>query len=190
MSTKVLIFESDAPFAEELKNGFSGLGCAATVVDDANLGLQTAARERPDLILLAIELPRMNGFSVCNKLKRDAALKDVPLIIMSSESSEETFEQHRRLRTRAEDYVHKPVSFNDMLLRARNFVPAMPVGVEPEPESASEVVEDEVVIDDELDLEEIPASVAPTNGASVGPRPSDEPEPPTQALPAVDLDAL
>ena len=34
MSTKVLIFESDAPFAEELRNGFSGLGCAATVVDD------------------------------------------------------------------------------------------------------------------------------------------------------------
>ena len=45
----------------------------------------------------------MNGFSVCNKLKRDPALKDVPLIIMSSESTEETFEQHRRLRTRAEE---------------------------------------------------------------------------------------
>ena len=63
----------------------------------------------------------MNGFSVCNKLKRDAAFKDVPLIIMSSESTEETFEQHRRLRTRAEDYVHKPIGF-DALLGAHSAV--------------------------------------------------------------------
>ena len=103
MPIKILVFESDANFAEQLKSGFAALGCQTTVVDDANFGLQAASRERPDLILLAIELPRMNGFSVCNKLKRDAALKDVPLIIMSSDSTEETFEQHRRLRTRAED---------------------------------------------------------------------------------------
>src|SRR4029079_15416441 len=121
MPIKILVFESDATFAEQLKSGFSGLGCATTVVDDANVGLQTAARERPDLILLAIELPRMNGFSVCNKLKRDAALKDVPLIIMSSESSDETFEQHRRLRTRAEDYIHKPIAFGDLLARIQHF---------------------------------------------------------------------
>ena len=57
----------------------------------------------------------MNGFSVCNKLKKDPALKDVPLIIMSSESSDETFEQHQKLRTRAEDYVHKPIAFGELL---------------------------------------------------------------------------
>ena len=56
----------------------------------------------------------MNGFPVCNKLKKDPALKDVPLIIMSSESSEETFEQHRKLRTRADDYVHKPIAFGEL----------------------------------------------------------------------------
>jgi DNA-binding response OmpR family regulator len=74
-----------------------------------------AASDKPDLILLSIELPRMNGFSVCNKLKKDPALKDVPLIIMSSESSDDTFEQHRKLRTRAEDYVHKPIAFGELL---------------------------------------------------------------------------
>src|SRR6187200_208969 len=115
MPIKILVFESDATFAAQLKSGFSALGCETTVVDDANLGLQAAAREKPDLILLAIELPRMNGFSVCNKLKRDPSLKDVPLIIMSSESSDETFEQHRKLRTRAEEYVHKPIAFGELL---------------------------------------------------------------------------
>src|SRR6478609_8417150 len=122
MPIKILVFESDANFAAQLKSGFSALGCETTVVDDANLGLQAAAREKLDLILLAIELPRMNGFSVCNKLKRDASLKDVPLIIMSSDSTEETFEQHRRLRTRAEDYVHKPITFGDLVQRIQQFV--------------------------------------------------------------------
>ena len=145
MPTKVLVFESDAAFAEELKSELSRLDCEVNVVDDASVGLQTAARDRPDLILLAIELPRMNGFSVCNKLKRDPGLKDVPLIIMSTESSEETFEQHRRLRTRAEDYVHKPIAFAELLARIQAFVP---IGKN-EPDD-----DDAIVIEDDIMLEE------------------------------------
>src|SRR5580700_11234268 len=122
MPTKVLVFESDIVFAGELRSELGSLGCTITVVDDGNVGLQQAASEKPDLILLSIELPRMNGFSVCNKLKKDPNLKDVPLIIMSSESSDETFEQHKKLRTRAEDYVHRPVAFGELLQHIQGFV--------------------------------------------------------------------
>ena len=94
MAIKVLVFESDPSFAETLRAGLLNYGCQVTLVDDANNGLAAASRDKPNLILLAIELPRMNGFSVCNKLKRSAALKDVPLILLSSEATEETFEQH------------------------------------------------------------------------------------------------
>src|SRR5271165_3681287 len=123
MSTKVLVFESDAAFAAELRSELAKLGCSTSVVDDGNAGLQQAASDKPDLILLSIELPRMNGFSVCNKLKKDGKLKEVPLIIMSTESSDETFDQHRKLRTRAEDYVHKPIAFGELLQHIRTFVP-------------------------------------------------------------------
>ncbi len=123
MSTKVLVFESDPAFAGELRTELGKLGCNTTVVEDGNVGLQQASSDKPDLILLSIELPRMNGFSVCNKLKKDASLKDVPLIIMSSESSDETFEQHKKLRTRAEDYVHKPIAFGELLQHIQGFVP-------------------------------------------------------------------
>src|SRR5262252_8751610 len=122
MPTKVLVFESDPAFAGELRTELGRMGCTVQVVDDGNVGLQVAASDRPDLILLSIELPRMNGFSVCNKLKKDPSLKDVPLIIMSSESSDETFEQHRKLRTRAEDYVHKPIAFGELLQHIQSFV--------------------------------------------------------------------
>jgi DNA-binding response OmpR family regulator/chromosome segregation ATPase len=148
MSTKVLVFESDAAFAGELRNELGKLGCSTCVVDDGSVGLQQASAEKPDLILLSIELPRMNGFSVCNKLKKDAALKDVPLIIMSSESSDETFEQHRKLRTRAEDYVHKPIAFGELLSHIRSFVQ---VGSS----STSGADADGIVIDDEIALQHV-----------------------------------
>jgi CheY-like chemotaxis protein len=144
MATKVLVFESDPGFAGELRNELGKLGCATTVVDDGNVGLQQAASERPDLILLSIELPRMNGFSVCNKLKKDASLKDVPLIIMSSESSDETFEQHKKLRTRAEDYVHKPIAFGELLQHIQGFVQLAP--------AAGGDADNAIVIDDEIEI--------------------------------------
>ena len=95
-------------------------------------------------ILLSIELPRMNGFSVCNKLKKDPNLKDVPLIIMSSESSDETFEQHKKLRTRAEDYVHKPVAFGELLQHIQGFVH---LGAPPAVDA-----DGAIVIDDEIEV--------------------------------------
>src|SRR3954468_8114761 len=146
MATKVLVFESDAAFASELRNELGKLGCISHVVDDGNVGLQQAAADRPDLILLSIELPRMNGFSVCNKLKKDPSLKDVPLVIMSSESSDETFEQHKKLRTRAEDYVHKPIAFGELLQHMKELPPTIGEGAN---EGGDDIlIEDEIIVGD------------------------------------------
>jgi DNA-binding response OmpR family regulator/chromosome segregation ATPase len=142
MPTKVLVFESDPAFAGELRTELSRLGLAAHVVDDGYAGLMAAASDKPDLILLSIELPRMNGFSVCNKLKKDPALKDVPLIIMSSESSDDTFEQHRKLRTRAEDYVHKPIAFGELLEHMRPYVELENGGAPPSTDDTGIIIDD------------------------------------------------
>ncbi len=147
MPTRVLAFESDAQFARELETQFRSLGCEVTVVDDVNLGLQAASVNKPDLILLTIELPRMSGYSVCNRIKRDADLKEIPLIILSSESTDQTFEQHKRLGTRAQDYVRKPVTFPQLLERVRKFVTLnASVSIDPD--------DDGIVIDDEIELTE------------------------------------
>jgi CheY-like chemotaxis protein len=158
MSKKVLIFESDASFAGELRGGFARLGCDVTVVEDSTQGLQAAARDRPDLILLTVELPRSNGFSVCNKLKRDAGLQAVPVLILSSDSTEETFDHHRRLRGRADDYVKKPVAFDELLERAKKFVTFDGFAGETDPASGAAIVSDDEILIDELD-------VLPSNGA-------------------------
>jgi CheY-like chemotaxis protein len=159
MAKKILIFESDATFADELRQGFTRLGCEVAVVDDATQGLQQATKEKPDIIYLAVELPRSNGFSVCNKLKRDTALAAVPVVILSQDSTDETFEQHRRLRGRAEDYIHKPIAFDALLARTGKFA-ALDGAAEPsfaaeESGSMASIVDDDDLLID--DLEDAPS---------------------------------
>ncbi len=108
MSKKILLIESDAPFARELTEALEEKGFEARVTGDGKEGLDLAQAARPDAIVLCVELPRMSGYSVCHKLKNDATLKSIPLVIISAEATPETFEQHRKLKTRAEEYLIKP----------------------------------------------------------------------------------
>ncbi|MDB4929778.1 MAG: plectin 1 isoform 8, partial [Myxococcaceae bacterium] len=142
---KVLIFEYDRPFADALERAFTRRGCSVRVVDDGQVGLDVALDDRPGLIILAIELPRMNGFAVCNRIKKHPDLKDVPLLIVSSDSPPETFEQHSKLRTRAEDYAHKPIDPEALIARASAFVDIPP------PTRDSEIMVDDEVIEEAAD---------------------------------------
>jgi len=125
VDTRVLVVESDAAFADALRRALAPLGCAVAVCNDGEAGLAHAEAHRPDLILVSVELKGMNGFAVCNRLKRHAALKSVPLVVMSSECDEETFEQHRKLRAHADDYVRKPISIEQLLPRMVKLVPGL-----------------------------------------------------------------
>ena len=89
------------------------------LVGDGTQALQRAKDAPPDLILLCVELPKMSGYSICNKLKKNPSLKDVPLVIMSSEATPDIFEQHRKLKTRAEEYLIKPFDMNELLGKIR-----------------------------------------------------------------------
>src|SRR5262245_21650897 len=122
MGQRILVFESDVAFAQEVRSQFERLGAVVDVANDGPEGLDLAEVHRPDLILLSIELPGMNGFLVCKKIKKQDNLQAVPLLILSSEATEDVFEQHKKLRTRADDYIHKPIAFTDLLERCKRFV--------------------------------------------------------------------
>jgi CheY-like chemotaxis protein len=108
MPKTILLIESDAPFARELTAALEARGFGVRSSGDGKEGLDLARDVRPDAIVLCVELPRMSGYSVCNKLKKDEALRAIPLVVISAEATPETFEQHRKLKTRAEDYLIKP----------------------------------------------------------------------------------
>jgi CheY-like chemotaxis protein len=156
MSQRVLVFDSDAAFADDVKHNFEQMGLDVDVANDGPSGLQLATAHKPSLILLSIELPGMNGFLVCKKIKKMAELENVPLVIMSSEVDQETFDQHKKLRTRANDYVRKPIEFPDLLsvvrgyVSANNALSAKAASPAPDPglaiEEAFSMSDDEVII--------------------------------------------
>jgi CheY-like chemotaxis protein len=155
MAQRILVIDTDAEFTGVLKAGFGALGVSVEVVEDGDVGVDRATAERPDLILLAIELRGVNGFLVCKKIKKSNDLKDIPLVILSSEASDEIFEQHGKLRTRAEDYLHKPVAFEVLLERVRRLVPIGGDGEPVDEEVVSIVDVDEQILDADLEAEQV-----------------------------------
>src|SRR5512137_628328 len=108
MSKTVLLIESDPKFAREMSAALESRGFGVRTSPDGKEGIELARAFRPDCIVLCVELPGLSGYSWCNRLKKDAELKAIPLVITSSEATQETFDQHRKLKTRAEDYLLKP----------------------------------------------------------------------------------
>lgn len=114
---KVLIIESDSSFASTLVHALEARGLDVTTADDGDEGFELAKAQPPAAIVLSVELGerRTGGFSLCNKLRRDEALKGLPLVLMSSLASEETLTQHSKLKTRADHYLQKPFTPEELL---------------------------------------------------------------------------
>lgn len=111
----VLIIDAEEDFAQQLASEVRSRGVEPTLTSDGKAGLDMAHINIPDAIVLCVELPRMSGYSICAKLKKDATLKGVPLIITSAEATQETFEHHKKLKTRAEEYMKKPFAPKDLM---------------------------------------------------------------------------
>ncbi len=125
--SEILLIDSEQPFADELLSALENTGFQVTKLEDGKEGLEYARSNAPNLIVLCVELPKMSGYSICNKLKKDAELKQIPLIITSKEATPETFAQHKKLKTRAEDYLIKPFSTEDLIEKIGALIP-MPDG--------------------------------------------------------------
>jgi two-component system, sensor histidine kinase and response regulator len=81
------------------------------------LALQAAREDPPDLILLDINMPDMNGYEVCEKLKADQELKDIPVIFISALN--ETLDKVKAFRVGGVDYVTKPFQFEEVYARVQ-----------------------------------------------------------------------
>ena len=88
------------------------------VAKDGQQGVETAARERPDLVLLDVVMPKMNGFEACAALKARAETQDIPVIMVTTRGEGESVESG--FTAGASDYVTKPVNGLELLTKVRN----------------------------------------------------------------------
>ncbi|MBU1068286.1 response regulator, partial [Myxococcota bacterium] len=109
MSKKtVLIIEQDAIVARQMTETLAQMGFEAVTKEDGVSGLQAARDLLPDAIVLCVEVPKMSGFAVCHKIKKINELQAIPLLLTSVEATEESFNKHKELKTRANAYLIKP----------------------------------------------------------------------------------
>jgi two-component system alkaline phosphatase synthesis response regulator PhoP len=119
MTQQILIVDDEADFIELVKFRLSDLSCDFLVANDGVQALSQARQYKPDLILLDILLPDMDGLSVCEILKRQPATKKIPIIFMSALSSDVT---RRTAAMQAEDFFTKPLDLERLVNRVRDLL--------------------------------------------------------------------
>ena len=114
MDSRILIVDDEVDFVELVKNRLAGLGCEFLVASDGVQALSQARQLKPDLILLDILLPDLDGLSVCEILRRQPATKKIPVIFMSALSGDVT---RRTVAMQAEDFFTKPLDLDRLQRR-------------------------------------------------------------------------
>jgi DNA-binding response OmpR family regulator len=114
---KILIIEDDKDIVEMLDYNLKEEGYDTISALNGEEGIALAGKERPDLIILDIMLPIMDGFEVCRTLKKDDRVAHIPIIILSAKSQET--DKIVGLELGADDYVTKPFSPRELIARAR-----------------------------------------------------------------------
>src|SRR5512133_352679 len=149
MPQKLLLIENDQAFAAGASRSLEDSGFEVRVTGDGRDGLDLAREWGPAAVVLCVELPGMSGYLVCQKLKKDDVLKALPLVLTSAEATEETFEKHRTLKARADEYLLKPYT-PEALVEKLGALVGLPEGDAPE----EPPVEEELVsLEEELGLE-------------------------------------
>ncbi len=116
-SIRVLVVDDEPSFLEALTPGLRREGFEVISASDGEQALALADRERPDLILLDVMLPRISGLDVCRRIRQ---VSDVPIIMVSARGEE--IDTVVGLEVGADDYVTKPYRLRELVARMRAVV--------------------------------------------------------------------
>jgi DNA-binding response OmpR family regulator len=114
----VLIIEDDATMLRGLKDNFEFKGYKVYTASDGEEGLNATLNKKPDLILLDIMLPKINGYEICRLVRQEGL--DMPIIMLTAKGEESDIVLGLNLG--ADDYVTKPFSIKELLARSAAFL--------------------------------------------------------------------
>jgi DNA-binding response OmpR family regulator len=121
----VLIVEDDPALLRGLKDNFEAQDYRVQTARDGREGLSAALANPPDLVLLDIMLPKMNGYEICRALR--AKQLEAAIIMLTAKGQEEDI--IRGLELGADDYVTKPFSIRELIARAKAFLRRRHTGI-------------------------------------------------------------
>ena len=114
---KILIVDDDEPILELFKEVLEGEGWAVVQARDGVEALEKFDRLDPDLVLLDLMLPRLNGFEICSRLRRNARSRHVPIIMLSGLTEGDA--KRRALENGVDEFLPNPVARAELVQRVR-----------------------------------------------------------------------
>jgi len=116
-SPNILVIEDDSLVARTIERCLRGNEYHVQVVNTGVAGLHAARNKIPDLVLLDVMMPGMDGYTVCKEMREDIMLKDVPVIFLTAKNKVE--DKIVGLSVGADDYLGKPFNLDELLLRVK-----------------------------------------------------------------------
>lgn len=115
MTTKKILVVEDSPTqAEIFKSALKSAGYNVIIANTGEEGLKTLESESPDLVMLDLILPGINGYEVCKKIKANPKHKHVPVVIVTIISEEEA--KNKAIKTGAVDFITKPIDETALII--------------------------------------------------------------------------
>lgn len=120
MNAHIFVVEDEKPIQELLQYNLEKEGFKVSSSANGEEALETIKEKIPDLILLDWMLPDLSGIKICQYLKQDKTVKDIPVIMLTAKGEEE--DKIKGFNTGAEDYMTKPFSFPELLVRIKSLL--------------------------------------------------------------------
>lgn len=132
MTETIAIIEDEQNIVELVKYNLDREGYTTISANNGRRGLDLVRQELPDLVILDLMMPEMDGLTVCKQLRADQQTKSIPIIILTAKSEEA--DRVLGLEMGADDYVTKPFSPRELVARVRAVMRRAGKGSEDEPE--------------------------------------------------------
>ena len=145
MAKTILIVEDERAIVEILKFNLKREGYETLEALDGQTGLQLAQTEDPDLILLDVMLPKMNGFDICKTLRGEN--RTTPIIMLTAR--EEEMDKVFGLETGADDYMTKPFSMKELMARVKANIRRRSMEYAPAQSTAGQIEADSLCLNPE-----------------------------------------
>jgi len=117
---KILIVDDELDLTETIRFSLELEGCNVLVASNGEEGLNLARQEKPDLILLDLMLPKLDGYKVCRLLKFDERYKHIPILMLTAKTQEK--DKILGKETGANEYITKPFDMDELMVKIKSYL--------------------------------------------------------------------
>lgn len=110
---KILVIEDDPTFLDLLRVHLSTAGHQVQTAEDAEIGLRSLISQPPDLVVLDMNVPYLDGFELLEAVRKDPATRGIPVIVITGRADDESYARARRIGVA--DYFTKPVQRDQLI---------------------------------------------------------------------------